>query len=134
MTFDSYLSFILYAVAAGATLYALVSGKAPLSGREALRRERPLAYWFETLTVPALWVLAATLMRFDDDRATPILVAPIILRNPLDIFAALRSGQVPDVDDRVGRGFMRAALLLFWAGASAVIIWVLIDVVRNPPW
>ena len=134
MSYEFWFSTFVYAGTAGLTLFALISGLAPLSGREAIRREKPVSYWLELLIVPTLWALAGLLISYGDPRATAIIVAPVFLFSLGHGVSAVQEGRVLGSGKPVGSALLQLLLFAFWLGMLAILAWVLADIVRDPPW
>ncbi len=134
MSYEFWFSTFIYAGTAGIALFSLVSGLAPLSGRDAIRRERPFSYWLELLIVPAMWALAALLISYGDPRATAIIVAPVFLFSLGHGVSAVQEGRVLGSGKTLGRALLQLLLFAFWLGMLAITAWVLADVWRDPPW
>ena len=123
---------------AGLVLWHLISGRMPIGQAKRYRRDSPALYWFQILVLTVFFALAIILFHLEDRRAPIMFFAGILICNIpgllRETLPGLAKGNVPDSDDRVGRFFIRIALILGTVAALALVFWVLFDIARSPPW
>lgn len=130
LTVEGLFSFVLFVAAALIAIISLVRGRAPLGDKNATRAGQPVRYWIETLLVPAIVAASALLLSADDKRGLTLVNLCMLAYFAATGFATLRRDHDPAYDDRVGRFFLRWALLAF---ATLALAWLLYDLMTHPP-